>query len=187
MLDRSPYSNLTDPWSPERVELMKKLWLEDGLSSTEIAKVLGNGITRNAVIGKVHRLKLSRPKSVNDRNRSGKGTLKPRRSADQLNDDSRVRSAIIAERRRENGNKSQPKANAIVHRVASAPPVRIEPIPQGLPEISARKKLIDLGSGECRFCSGDPLTPEHSFCARPVKPGSSWCPEHHRIVFPASL
>jgi GcrA cell cycle regulator len=43
-------------WSEERVTLLKKLWIE-GLSASEIAKQLG-GVTRNAVIGKVHRLGL---------------------------------------------------------------------------------------------------------------------------------
>jgi len=44
-------------WTDERVETLKKLWL-DGLSASQIAKQLG-GVTRNAVIGKVHRLGLS--------------------------------------------------------------------------------------------------------------------------------
>ena len=44
-------------WSEERVEILKKMWL-DGKSASEIAKELGE-ITRNAVIGKVHRLGLS--------------------------------------------------------------------------------------------------------------------------------
>src|SRR6185295_12466315 len=45
-------------WTEERVELLKKLWLE-GLSASQIDGVLGEGVTRNAVIGKVHRLKLT--------------------------------------------------------------------------------------------------------------------------------
>ncbi|HEY9218643.1 MAG TPA: GcrA family cell cycle regulator, partial [Phenylobacterium sp.] len=44
-------------WTEERVEILKKLW-QDGLSASQIAKQLG-GVTRNAVIGKVHRLGLS--------------------------------------------------------------------------------------------------------------------------------
>ena len=44
-------------WNDERVELLKKLWAE-GLSASQIAGRLG-GVTRNAVIGKVHRLGLS--------------------------------------------------------------------------------------------------------------------------------
>ena len=45
-------------WTEERVELLKKLWLE-GFSASQIAAELGDGVTRNAVIGKVHRLGLS--------------------------------------------------------------------------------------------------------------------------------
>ena len=58
-------------WTEERVEQLKSLWA-DGLSASQIARVLG-GVTRNAVIGKVHRLGLAgragparaeRPRSV---------------------------------------------------------------------------------------------------------------------------
>lgn len=45
-------------WTEERVALLKQLWGE-GKTAAEIAKVLGDGVTRNAVIGKAHRLKLS--------------------------------------------------------------------------------------------------------------------------------
>lgn len=44
-------------WTDERVALLKKMWVE-GKTAAEIAKELG-GVTRNAVIGKAHRLKLS--------------------------------------------------------------------------------------------------------------------------------
>jgi GcrA cell cycle regulator len=44
-------------WTDERVEKLKELW-GDGMSASQIAKILG-GVTRNAVIGKVHRLGLS--------------------------------------------------------------------------------------------------------------------------------
>ncbi len=49
--------NEAGAWTDERVELLKKLW-SDGLSASQIAAELGN-VTRNAVIGKVHRLGLS--------------------------------------------------------------------------------------------------------------------------------
>jgi GcrA cell cycle regulator len=54
-------------WNDERVELLKKMWSE-GQSASQIAKELGN-VTRNAVIGKVHRLGLS--------NRAGAAPVKP--------------------------------------------------------------------------------------------------------------
>ncbi|NBU29555.1 MAG: GcrA cell cycle regulator, partial [Caulobacteraceae bacterium] len=44
-------------WTDERVNTLRTLWAE-GLSASQIAKQLGGGVTRNAVIGKVHRLGL---------------------------------------------------------------------------------------------------------------------------------
>ncbi len=58
-------------WTDERVTLLKQLWGE-GKTAAEIAKVLGDGITRNAVIGKAHRLKLSSRLSPIQQNTSKK-------------------------------------------------------------------------------------------------------------------
>jgi GcrA cell cycle regulator len=55
---RSTKNAATANWTPERIEILTKLWL-DGRSGTEIGKELG-GVSRCAVIGKAHRLKLSR-------------------------------------------------------------------------------------------------------------------------------
>jgi GcrA cell cycle regulator len=61
-------------WTDERVALLKKLWVE-GKTAAEIAKELG-GVTRNAVIGKAHRLKLSNRVSPIQQNKKPV-TLKP--------------------------------------------------------------------------------------------------------------
>ena len=58
-------------WTDERVSTLKKLWL-DGLSASQIAKQLG-GVTRNAVIGKVHRLGLSGRAAPGGRGRAACG------------------------------------------------------------------------------------------------------------------
>lgn len=51
-------------WTDDRIEILRKLW-DDGLSASQIAKELGENVTRNAVIGKAHRLGLkSRPSPV---------------------------------------------------------------------------------------------------------------------------
>ena len=50
-------------WTPERTEILKKLWLS-GATASKISQELGNA-SRNAVIGKVHRLKLDgRPSPI---------------------------------------------------------------------------------------------------------------------------
>src|SRR6187402_3098810 len=50
-------------WNDERITLIKERWAE-GLSATQIAQELGNGISRNAVIGKIHRMGLSGPNTI---------------------------------------------------------------------------------------------------------------------------
>ena len=69
-------------WSDDRVEQLKKLW-EAGLSASQIAAELGN-VTRNAVIGKVHRLGLSgRAKSPSSAAGTGRSEPIPRAAAGQ--------------------------------------------------------------------------------------------------------
>lgn len=46
-------------WTPERVQLLRELWDDLTISARQIAEILGSGISRNAVLGKAHRLKLA--------------------------------------------------------------------------------------------------------------------------------
>ena len=67
-------------WTDDRVESLRKLWL-DGLSASQIAKHLGGGLTRNAVIGKVHRLGLSGRATASQPNRVAFKPARPPRPA----------------------------------------------------------------------------------------------------------
>ncbi len=71
-------------WTDERVTLLKQLWGE-GKTAAEIAKVLGDGVTRNAVIGKAHRLKLSGRASPIQQNKKTKATQTREKSVLQDN------------------------------------------------------------------------------------------------------
>ena len=71
--------NTSETWTEDRVEVLKKLWA-DGLSASQIAGEIGGGVTRNAVIGKVHRLKLAaRAKPASPSQRSRTPSRQPRR------------------------------------------------------------------------------------------------------------
>ena len=167
-------------WTDERVELLKKMW-SDGQSASQIAKELG-GVTRNAVIGKVHRLGLS--------NRTGgaptdKPEGKPKAEA------APVSQAPAPEARPEPRPKPAPRteparAEAAQPTEAKPPAARRQIIPAGQPlppqpsanEISpealakvteiekkARKiGLMDLTERTCQWPVGDPATPEFGFC-----------------------
>ncbi|HML07476.1 MAG TPA: GcrA family cell cycle regulator [Xanthobacteraceae bacterium] len=148
-------------WTDERVELLKKLW-SDGLSASQIAAELG-GITRNAVIGKVHRLGLSgRAKSASS---AAPRQRKARASSHML----RMARASIR------GN------TALAHAYefeAEATPELIENI---IP-IGQRRTLLELTEQTCRWPIGDPGSGEFFFCGGKTVEGLPYCAYHTRIA-----
>ena len=130
-------------WTDERVELLKKLWA-DGLSASQIAAELG-GITRNAVIGKVHRLGLSgRAKSPSSsRAAAAQGALAPHML--------RVSRPLDARQ----------------HRARAPTTTRPEPEPElieNIIPIGQRTTLLELTEQTCRWPIGDPGSAEFFFC-----------------------
>jgi GcrA cell cycle regulator len=147
-------------WTDERVELLKKLWA-DGLSASQIAGELG-GITRNAVIGKVHRLGLSgRAKSPSS---SAPRVRKPRSHM------MRVSRASMR------GN----TALALAFEMEQEPePELIENI---IP-IGQRRTLLELNEDTCRWPIGDPATVEFFFCGGKPLTGLPYCGYHSRVAY----
>ncbi|HEU0150739.1 MAG TPA: GcrA family cell cycle regulator [Bradyrhizobium sp.] len=154
-------------WSDDRVEQLKKLW-EAGLSASQIAAELGN-VTRNAVIGKVHRLGLSgRAKSP--------ATAAPRqrkavRPAQQM-----MRVARPVSR----GN----TALAHVFEVeAETDPVTFD----NVVPISQRRSLLELNEATCHWPVGDPSSADFFFCGGKALSGLPYCAQHSRVAYqPAS-
>lgn len=56
-------------------------------------------------------------------------------------------------------------------------------VPQDGVVVKPGRRLVDINPGECKWCDGDPLTADHAFCGKPVKPGTSWCAEHYARVY----
>jgi GcrA cell cycle regulator len=146
-------------WTDERVELLKKLW-SDGLSASQIAAELG-GITRNAVIGKVHRLGLSgRAKSASSAPRQRKA-----RSSSHI-----LRLARASIR----GN------TALAYEIeAEAMPELIENI---IP-IGQRRTILELTELTCRWPIGDPGSSEFFFCGGNTIGGLPYCAYHSRVAY----
>ncbi len=155
-------------WSEERVELLRKLW-QDGLSASQIASELG-GVTRNAVIGKVHRLGLSgRAKAASV------AAARPRRSRP---------SAPPRPAARTVGNTAlKMEAAPVVARPVRAPaPVEEVVIPQ-----EERATILSLSERTCKWPIGDPSSDEFHFCGRPSLSGVPYCEHHARVAYqPAS-
>jgi len=149
-------------WTDDRVEQLKKLW-ESGLSASQIALELGN-VTRNAVIGKVHRLGLSgRAKSPSS------AAPRPRkaRPAPQM-----MRSTRPVSR----GN------TALAH----AFDVEMEPDPiahDNVVPMSQRLSLLELNEATCHWPVGDPSSPEFFFCGGKALNSLHYCAHHSRIAY----
>jgi GcrA cell cycle regulator len=148
-------------WTDERVELLKKLWA-DGLSASQIAAELG-GITRNAVIGKVHRLGLSgRAKSPSS---STPRARKPRSST-----------MLRISRPSIRGN------TALAHAYEPDAEFEHEPIDNIIP-IGQRRSLLELTEQTCRWPIGDPGSAEFFFCGGNTASGLPYCAYHSRVAY----
>ena len=194
-------------WTDERVEKLQEMWAE-GHSAAQIAKVLG-GVTRNAVIGKVHRLGLS------NRAASGKAGDGADTAADQAADvtaevvDPAPQAAPATEPDTapdEDAAEPAPQvaAEAEEETVAEAPvparhsardSLRREPAPMTedrlevlariaeIEKTARRISLLDLTERVCKWPIGDPTDPNFHFCGLPAVPGKPYCAAHVAVAF----
>ena len=183
-------------WSDERVAVLKKMWL-DGNSASEIAKELGD-ITRNAVIGKVHRLGLSN----RDTNASGVGPginkavksvkrgrpvkldkepkkrgrpqkIKETRGFHETADAVKSITATSATKR---SNDSKPEVVSDLSEETLKSLLKIE-------MKSKKISLMDLTERTCKWPIGDPATDSFWFCGHEAEPGKPYCKTHISIAF----
>lgn len=150
-------------WTDDRVELLKKLWA-DGLSASQIAGELG-GITRNAVIGKVHRLGLS-------------GRAKAPSSSVPRQRKPRAPSMFRAPRPMMRGN------TALAHQPAYDYEPEPEPeLLENIIPIGQRCTLLELDQEKCHWPIGDPGQPDFFFCGGKAGTGTPYCGYHARIAY----
>ncbi|WP_413876946.1 GcrA family cell cycle regulator [Albidovulum sp.] len=186
-------------WTDERVETLKKMWAE-GQSASQIAKELG-GVTRNAVIGKVHRLGLS--------NRVGGAPDPVKTKADP---EPRVEAKpAAAAKPAQPAARPAPAAPAAARpdpapaAAAAQPPARKPVVPAGQPlppqpsagEISPealasvreiekkarRLTLMELTERTCKWPIGDPATEDFWFCGLAAQAGKPYCEAHVGVAF----
>lgn len=149
-------------WTDDRVEQLKKLW-ESGLSASQIAAELGN-ITRNAVIGKVHRLGLSgRAKS-------------PSSAAPRQRKVRAPQHMMRISRPMARGN------TALAHAFET----EAEPDPIAFDNVvpmNQRRTLLELTEDTCHWPVGDPGSTEFFFCGGKALGGLPYCAHHSRVAY----
>ncbi len=186
-------------WTDERVEVLKKMWGE-GQSASVIAKELG-GVTRNAVIGKVHRLGLSNrastTKAAPKKDAAVKPAAKPRTAAapkvaatpkpkaEPEVTTPGTTSAVPARAMQLGGRKAiipagqplppQPSANEISPEALAS----VREVEKGAKKLS----LMELTERTCKWPIGDPATDEFWFCGLGTQTGKPYCEAHVGVAF----
>ena len=155
-------------WTDERVELLRQLWL-DGRSASQISAQLGHGVTRNAVIGKVHRLGLAgRAKAPTSAASPPRVAASPRMSPRPAS--SSARTAVRG-------------ATALA--LASEPALDTRPVFQEedvVIPMSLRVSIIDLKEAMCRWPLGDPTSSDFRYCGSPAANGP-YCAHHGKLAY----
>ena len=156
-------------WTDERVARVSKLWA-DGLSASQIATELG-GVTRNAVIGKVHRLGLS------GRAKSSGGGAKARRTP-------------TSSTPRKKPTYSRPRASSSGSAARSAPSggvAELERPPKPVVDLvapeSKKLTLLEITEFTCKWPTGDPTRPGFSFCGHKTHEEKPYCEFHSKLAF----
>jgi GcrA cell cycle regulator len=183
-------------WTDERVETLKAMWSE-GKSASQIAKELG-GVTRNAVIGKVHRLGLSNRGPGADRPEDAMlpgaeplpepeaepiPSMTERVAAPEVMDPPRPtpREPVVAQIR--------PKPVAVPGHSLPPQPAGAEMSPEALANLeevakkARRLTLMQLTERTCKWPVGDPATDDFWFCGLPTVPGKPYCETHVAVAF----
>lgn len=177
-------------WTDERVELLKKLWME-GLSASQIAGELGEGVTRNAVIGKVHRLKLSaraKPTNTTPRARPAPRQAPRRPSGPSISAGVSTMAAAAKPRPQVMQRPQVMGATALAMSPQMDTELYVAPASQELfiPE-DKRLSLLQLNEHTCKWPIGDPLAENFHFCGNDCADTGPYCRYHARIAFqPAS-
>ena len=184
-------------WSDERVAILKKMWLE-GSSASEIAKELGN-ITRNAVIGKVHRLGMSNRDTNNLKSSSGTSNAKKsvrRGRPPKVNKEEKKRGR--PRKLKDPGDFSGTLDVTEKPATSSTKEMRLdenktkmasdlsEETLQNILKVEMKSKkisLMELTERTCKWPIGDPATDTFWFCGHESEPGKPYCKTHISIAF----
>ncbi|QNP44752.1 GcrA cell cycle regulator [Sphingomonas sediminicola] len=198
-------------WTEERIERLKAMWTE-GATASQIADELG-GVSRNAVIGKAHRLGLeARPSPVKPgeekEHRSPAAAAPTPKPAPAERPAPRPAAAAAApeqaapahpapQRQRAQSDNIQYRSigpGGFIRQgpgdqqapIPPAPPRRLVPAKPS-PEVADKTSLLDLNDRICKWPMGHPGEPDFHFCGNASNPGFPYCVEHCGVAYQAQL
>jgi GcrA cell cycle regulator len=199
-------------WTDERSERLKKMW-HDGATASQIADDLG-GVSRNAVIGKAHRLGLEqRPSPVKPGDEDKAKKPAPVAAAPKPAAAPKAEAPTSAKVGAAPASPAQHSAPAAPHQrpateiqyrsigpggfirqgpgdqqppIPPAPPRRLVPA-KPRPEVADKTGLLDLNDRICKWPIGHPGEPDFHFCGQQANPGFPYCVQHCGVAYQAQL
>jgi GcrA cell cycle regulator len=200
-------------WTDERIDRLKELWTQ-GNTASQIADELG-GVSRNAVIGKAHRLGLqSRPSPVKPNEAIGEAAPSPfepevRAEAEPEAEEAEPEEIEASAQPQPAAASPEPAAAApaapqpLIRSIGPggfvrqspgeqqspippAPPRRLVPAKPS-PEIADKTSLLDLNEKICKWPIGHPGEPDFHFCGNQANPGFPYCVEHCGVAYQAQI
>lgn len=167
-------------WTDERVALLGKLWKE-GKTAKEIAQALGEGVTRNAVIGKAHRLNLSGRSSPIQKDKPPKA----KNNTKAVSKTTSTSTGTHSETQQKNKSPFPQPANKNTNPSAK----KLHSKTDNVKDISEQKSksdritMHDLKGSMCRWPFGDPQEKDFHFCGDRKMPGFPYCEEHAKAAY----
>jgi len=198
-------------WTEERIERLKKMW-HDGATASQIADELG-GVSRNAVIGKAHRLGLEqrpspvKPGEEKEAKKAAPAPAAPKAAAPKAEAPRPAAAAPAAsapstgqpspQQHRAGGGEIQYRSigpGGFVRQgpgdqqapIPPAPPRRLVPAKPS-PEVADKTGLLDLNDRICKWPMGHPGEPDFHFCGEQANPGFPYCVAHCGVAYQAQL
>jgi GcrA cell cycle regulator len=195
-------------WTEERIERLKSMWA-GGATASQIADELG-GVSRNAVIGKAHRLGLeARPSPVKPGEEKDKDQARPAKPASRAAPERDAEpvaeaAAPAPQPQRQRPPAQNAKGENIQYRsvgpggfirqgpgdtqapIPPAPPRRLVPAKPSA-EVADKTGLLELNDRICKWPVGHPGEPDFHFCGQAANPGYPYCVQHCGVAYQAQL
>jgi GcrA cell cycle regulator len=198
-------------WTEESIERRKKMW-HDGATASQIADELG-GVSRNAVIGKAHRLGLEqrpspvKPGEEKEQRKAAPAAAAPKAAATKAEPAAKRAPAAATETPGADAaapppvNRSAPEMQyrsigpgGFIRQgpgdqqppIPPAPPRRLVPAKPS-PEVADKTSLLVLNDRICKWPIGHPGEPDFHFCGQAANPGFPYCVQHCGVAYQAQL
>ncbi len=177
-------------WTDERIDQLRTMW-DKGMSASQIAEQLGGGITRNAVIGKAHRLGLkSRPSPV----KADSGAVPRAKAAPapavKIQDPEVAFARATPVMPRPVAQVAMPPAPMPLPNTGPVPPTTTShPMAnkRSRPDMGRKITLLELTDKVCKWPIGHPDEEDFHFCGAPVNAGTPYCLEHCAVAYQSQL